>query len=54
MRGPCLTLCIACWANDTFGLHFTRDQTRLLGRLGVAIDYDGYVNTADNSNPDEP
>jgi hypothetical protein len=38
-----LTLHIACWASDTFGMHLTRDQTRLLGRLGIAIDYDGYV-----------
>ncbi|ELP34500.1 hypothetical protein RBSWK_01586 [Rhodopirellula baltica SWK14] len=49
-----LTLHIACWANDIFGLHLTRDQTRLLGRLGIAIDYDGLVTTADNPNPDEP
>jgi hypothetical protein len=38
-----LTLHIACWASDTFGMHLTRDQTRLLGRLGIAIDYDGFV-----------
>lgn len=41
-----LTLHIACWATDTFGMHLTRDQTRLLGRLGIAIDYDGYVENA--------
>ncbi len=41
-----LTLHIACWASDTFGMHLTRDQTRLLGRLGIAIDYDGYVDHA--------
>lgn len=53
-----LTLCIACWADDTFGLHLARDQTRLLGRLGIAIDYDGYVASETSSaavpNPDEP
>ena len=49
-----LTLHIACWANDTFDLHLTRDQTRLLGRLGIAIDYDGYVTAADNPDLDEP
>ncbi len=38
-----LTLHIACWATDTFGLHLTRDQVQILGRLGIAIDYDGYV-----------
>jgi len=38
-----LTLHIACWASDTFGMYLTRDQTRLLGRLGIAIDYDGFV-----------
>ena len=38
-----LTLHIACWATDTFGLHLTRDQVRILGRLGIAIDYDGYI-----------
>jgi Domain of unknown function (DUF4279) len=38
-----LTLHIACWVSDTFGVHLTRDQTRLLGLLGIAIDYDGYV-----------
>ena len=38
-----LTLHIACWASDTFGMHLSRDQTRLLGRLGIAIDYDGYI-----------
>lgn len=48
-----LTLCIACWADDTFGLHLTCDQTRLLGRLGIAIDYDGYV-TAENTTADDP
>ena len=41
-----LTLHCACRATDTFGLHLKRDQTRLLGRLGVAIDYDGYVESA--------
>lgn len=53
-----LTLHIACWADDTFGLHLTRDQTRLLGRLGIAIDYDGYVtakaDSADSPHLDEP
>lgn len=38
-----LTLHICCRASDTFGMHLTRDQTRLLGQLGIAIDYDGYV-----------
>lgn len=53
-----LTLCIACWTKDTFGMHLTRDQTRLLGQLGIAIDYDGYVaennDTPETTNPDEP
>jgi hypothetical protein len=43
-----LTLHCACWATDTFGLHLTRDQTRLLGRLGIAIDYDGYGDGAND------
>ena len=53
-----LMLCISCWTNDTFGLHLTRDQTRLLGRLGIAIDYDGYVtehgDQPQSTDPDEP
>lgn len=43
-----LTLHCACWATDTFGLHLTRDQTRLLGQLGIAIDYDGYVKASND------
>lgn len=48
-----LTLQIACQADNTFGFHLTRDQTRLLGRLGIAIDYDGYVTADDNPNLNE-